>query len=69
MEQPLGYVTQVENKVCHLKKAIYGLKQSPMTWLEKFNITISSIDFHRCYTDHCLCSAHKVWYCSSSIVC
>ena len=24
MEQPLGYVTKGENKVCHLKKAIYN---------------------------------------------
>ena len=29
-EQPLGYVAQGESsKVCKLKKAIYGLKQSP----------------------------------------
>ena len=29
MEQPSGYIAQGENKVCHLKKAIYDLKQSP----------------------------------------
>ena len=29
MEQPLGYVAQGVTKVCRLKKAIYGLKQSP----------------------------------------
>jgi len=28
MEQPPGYVAQRETKVCRLKKAIYGLKQS-----------------------------------------
>ena len=26
MEQPPGYIAQGETKVCHLKKAIYGLK-------------------------------------------
>ena len=26
IEQPPGYVAQGETKVCHLKKAIYGLK-------------------------------------------
>jgi len=48
MEQPLEYVTQEENKVCHLKKAIYELKKSPRTWFEKFSIIISGIDFHCC---------------------
>jgi len=28
MKQPPGYVAQRETKVCRLKKAIYGLKQS-----------------------------------------
>jgi len=31
MGQPLGYIAQVENTVCRLKKAIYGLKTSPRT--------------------------------------
>ena len=29
MEQPPGYIAQEENRVCMLKKTIYGLKQSP----------------------------------------
>lgn len=29
MEQPPGYVAQGEKQICRLKKAIYGLKQSP----------------------------------------
>jgi len=29
MEQPPGYVAQGETKVSRLKKAVYGLKQSP----------------------------------------
>ena len=28
MKQPLGYVAQGEDRVCRLKKTIYGLKQS-----------------------------------------
>jgi len=45
MEQPPDYVAQGETKVCRLKKAIYGLKQSPKVWFEKFSLTISGIDF------------------------
>jgi len=52
MEQPPGYVAQGENKVYRLKKAIYDLKQSLGVWFEKFSITISGIDFHRCHSDH-----------------
>jgi len=41
MEQPPGYVVQEENKVCHFRKAIYGLKQSPRARFEMSSITIS----------------------------
>ena len=52
MEQPPGYVAQGETKICHLKKAIYKLKQSPRAWFEKFSLTISGIGFRRCHSDH-----------------
>jgi len=45
MEQPPGYIAQGETKVCHLKKAIYGLKQSPRAWFKKFSLTISGTAF------------------------
>ena len=33
MKQPEGFVREgKENLVCHLKKSIYGLKQSPRCW-------------------------------------
>ena len=39
-------------KICRLRKAIYGLKQNPMAWFEKFSITISGIGLHRYHSDH-----------------
>jgi len=52
MEQPSGYIAQGRIKVCHLKNAIYGLKQSPRAWFEKFSLTISIIRFCWCHLDH-----------------
>ena len=38
MEQPSGFVAQGEiGKVCHLQKSLYGLKQSPRVWFDKFS--------------------------------
>ena len=51
MEQPPGYVAQGETKVCRLKKAIYGLKQNPRAWFEKFSLTIFGIVFRRGHSD------------------
>ena len=51
MEQPPGYVAQGENEVSRFRKAIYGLKQSPRAWFEKFSITVSDISFHHCHSD------------------
>ena len=37
MEQPPGFVAQGEcGKVCFLRKSLYGLKQSPRAWFDKF---------------------------------
>ncbi|KAE8649699.1 hypothetical protein Csa_012460 [Cucumis sativus] len=36
MEQPPGFVAQGESdKVCRLRKSLYGLKQSPRAWFGK----------------------------------
>ena len=46
MDQPPGYVAQGESsEVCLLKKAIYGLKQSPRAWFHKFSQLLFSYGF------------------------
>ncbi|KAK4406515.1 Retrovirus-related Pol polyprotein from transposon RE1 [Sesamum angolense] len=54
MEQPPGFVAQGEKQrmVCKLKKAIYGLKQSPRAWFDKFSRIIGEFGFSRCQADH-----------------
>ena len=53
MEQPPGYVAQGESHmVCRLKKAIYGLKQSPRAWFDKFSTVASAYGLKRTTSDH-----------------
>ena len=65
MEQPLRYVAQENNTVCRLKKAIYGLKQSPRAW--KFSRIIMGIDFRRC-ADHSIFIRKKKYGCAILVV-
>ena len=69
MEPPLSYVAQGETKVCRLKKAIYGLKQSRRAWFEKFSLTISGFGFRRCHSDHSVFVRRTRSGCSSDCLC
>jgi hypothetical protein len=43
MDQPEGFVVQgQEGMVCKLVKSLYGLKQSPKQWHDKFDRTLTS---------------------------
>lgn len=36
--EPIGFSSPTtEGEVCRLKKAFYGLKQSPQAWLDRFH--------------------------------
>jgi hypothetical protein len=55
MEQPYGYkILGQDNKVCTLIKSIYGLKQAPKQWHEKFNTTLTSSGFIVNEADKCV---------------
>lgn len=55
MKQPEGYVDpNYPEHVCLLKKAIYGLKQSPRQWNIKFDECMQSLNFKKSNADHCL---------------
>ena len=38
--------------MCKLKKTIYGLKQSPRTWFDKFSQIVIRAGFHRYAVNH-----------------
>jgi hypothetical protein len=42
--------------VCKLKKSLYGLKQSPRMWYQKFDTYILGLRFVRSRDDHCVYS-------------
>jgi hypothetical protein len=53
MSPPPGFSIKGEQgKVFILKKAIYGLKQSPRAWFERFSGALVEIGFQRSSADH-----------------
>ncbi|GJW87533.1 retrotransposon protein, putative, ty1-copia subclass [Tanacetum coccineum] len=52
MKQPQGY--EQGNKVCLLKKSLYGLKQSPRQWYKRFDEYMLSNGFKRSSYDSCV---------------
>ncbi|UYV68712.1 hypothetical protein LAZ67_6000522 [Cordylochernes scorpioides] len=54
MELPEGLHTKQTNKVCRLKKAIYGLKQAGRSWNTKIASTLIKNNFKQSIVDPCL---------------
>ncbi|GJU83564.1 retrovirus-related pol polyprotein from transposon TNT 1-94 [Tanacetum coccineum] len=54
MRQPLGFEKGTGNKVCFLKKSLYGLKQSPRQWYKRFDVYMISNGFSRNNYDICV---------------
>ena len=55
METPPGYqLHENSSHVCHLKKSLYGLKQSPRAWFEKFLSTLLATGYSQSEGDHTL---------------
>ncbi|MCP3677051.1 MAG: hypothetical protein GY721_05525, partial [Deltaproteobacteria bacterium] len=53
MKQPRGF-GDGSPRVCRLRKAIYGLKQSSRLWNADLHTTLLALDFIRCKSDPCL---------------
>ena len=55
MDQPIGFVSKgQEDKVCLLKRSIYGLKQSSRAWYFRFHEAIISFGLSMVSEDHCV---------------
>ncbi|RVW61349.1 Retrovirus-related Pol polyprotein from transposon RE1 [Vitis vinifera] len=59
MDIPAGLETTSNfNKVCRLRKSLYGLKQSPKAWFERFTKVVKGYGFVQCQSDHTLFVKH-----------
>ncbi|CAL5335650.1 unnamed protein product [Camellia sinensis] len=61
MDIPAGLETTSNfNKVCRLRKSLYGLKQSPRAWFERFTKAVKGYGFVQCQSDHTFFVKHSV---------
>ena len=54
MEQPQGFISGDDNRVCHLLKSLYGLKQSARLWNNTIHDYLTTLGFKRNAADMCL---------------
>ena len=52
--QPPPSLSVESNKVCHLRRALYGLKPAPRAWFAKFSSTISRLGYMASHYDSAL---------------
>ena len=53
MEQPPRFVAQGKiGKVCRLQKSLYGLKQGPCAWFDKFSQVVEKFGLQKSKSDH-----------------
>jgi hypothetical protein len=59
MEMPPGFVRpETKGKVCRLKKSLYGLKQSPRAWFDRFRQVVCGMGYGQCNGNHTLFYRH-----------
>nr|GEX14744.1 putative ribonuclease H-like domain-containing protein [Tanacetum cinerariifolium] len=55
MDPPLAFVESSNpREVCHLKKSLYGLKQSPRAWFGRFTLAMTKYGFKQSNSNHTL---------------
>ena len=60
MEIPPGFSNaNTKGKVCKLKKSLYGLKQSPRAWFDRFRQAMCNMGYKQCNGDHTVFYRHS----------
>lgn len=58
---PPGFKSETTvNKVCKLRKSVYGLKQSHQAWFCRFTNFLKEDDYQQCQFDHTMFVKHAV---------
>lgn len=59
MDIPPGFSSEnTRGKVCKLKRALYGLKQSPRAWFDEFHKAVISFGYEKSDADLTLFIKH-----------
>ena len=59
MDIPPGFSEGNEGKVCKLKKSLYGLKQSPRAWFDRFTRVVKGQGYNQGQSDHTMFTRHS----------
>lgn len=60
MNLPLGFEKKFGvDKVCKLNKSLYGLKQSPRAWFERFGKVVKNLGYSQSQADHTMFYKHS----------
>lgn len=60
MEIPPGWSKpEASGMVCKLKRSLYGLKQSPRAWFDRFRWALCDMGYKQCNGDHTLFYRHS----------
>ena len=60
MEQPSSFIDQGEfGLLCKLRRSLYGLKQSPRAWFNRFSLVVQDFDMIQSTTDHSVFYHHS----------
>ncbi|KAB2632654.1 polyprotein (retrotrasposon protein) [Pyrus ussuriensis x Pyrus communis] len=57
---PPGYDVGRKTVVCRLRKSLYGLKQSPYAWFDRFTQVMKKNGYCQCHSDHMLFVRRKL---------
>jgi hypothetical protein len=59
----------IVGKVCRLKTSLYGLKQSPRAWFNRFRRALCSMGYKQCNRDHTVFYKHSALHYSAIHIC
>lgn len=54
MASPPGFSKSFGSQVCRLRKSLYGLKQSPKAWFDRFTKCVRGLGYNQGHSDHTL---------------